>query len=53
MFYDKNGHVGIRRFGRVDPGRPQKVRKHRLQKAKKLDAQCILDLTRKSVTCSF
>jgi len=31
----------------VDPGRPPKVRKHRLQKAKKkLDGRCFLDQTR-------
>ena len=48
MFYRKSGHVGIRRFGRVDPGRPPKVRKHRLQKDKKLDAQCFLDQTHTS-----
>jgi hypothetical protein len=36
VFYRKSGHVGIRRFGRVDPGRPAKVRKHRLMNSYRL-----------------
>ena len=36
MFYRKSGHVGIRRFGREDPGKPPKVRKHRLMNSYRL-----------------